>query len=343
MSSDTPSPTRSRSFSVAVLDVLRGLRHHGAVDSARLMAFNFFLSVVPLLVIIGYVLGRLVRRRGVEALVGPLLETIPDAAADLVRHELERLASHSSASIAPLSLVTFLWLTSSGIHQMMDVFELVARAPLRPWWKQRLLALATVVLAVGTLAMTSWGLVRSDDFIHRDDPPESPASPAPAASTAPAPSSSSSAQPSVPPSASSKPVSRTPHDPGSPAPLAHSARSPGPRHVLSRTHPRWERALAGAAVLLVALLGLAVFYRFAVEHPPGIRRRAWTGAIVAIASWLLVSWVFGTYLGSLGTYAVYYGSLAAVAVLLVWLYLTSLALLLGAEVNAMLEGVGAHA
>ena len=32
----------------------------------------------------------------------------------------------------------------------------------------------------------------------------------------------------------------------------------------------------------------------------------------------------------------------AVAVLLVWLYLTSLALLFGAEVNAMLEGVGAH-
>ena len=96
-------------------------------------------------------------------------------------------------------------------------------------------------------------------------------------------------------------------------------------------------------MLLVALLGLALFYRFAVEHPPGIHRRAWPGAIVAIASWLLVSWVFGAYLGSLGTYAVYYGSIAAVAVLLVWLYLTSLALLLGAEVNAMLEGVGAHA
>ena len=38
----------------------------------------------------------------------------------------------------------------------------------------------------------------------------------------------------------------------------------------------------------------------------------------------------------------YYGSLAAVAVLLVWLFLTSLVLLVGAEVNAMLEGVGAH-
>jgi membrane protein len=42
---------------------------------------------------------------------------------------------------------------------------------------------------------------------------------------------------------------------------------------------------------------------------------------------------------SLGNYALYYGSLAAVAVLLIWLYLSSLALVFGAEVNAQLEGV----
>jgi membrane protein len=55
--------------------------------------------------------------------------------------------------------------------------------------------------------------------------------------------------------------------------------------------------------------------------------------------WLAVSWAFGNYVISLAEYAVYYGSLAAVAVLLLWLYLTSLSLLLGAEVNAILEGV----
>jgi membrane protein len=100
--------------------------------------------------------------------------------------------------------------------------------------------------------------------------------------------------------------------------------------------------VAGTTVLLVGLLGLAGFYRFAVEHRPGVRRRAWQGATAAMVAWLAVSWLFGSYIGSLGTYAVYYGSLAAVAVLLVWLYLTSLALLFGAEVNAMLEGVGAY-
>ena len=53
--------------------------------------------------------------------------------------------------------------------------------------------------------------------------------------------------------------------------------------------------------------------------------------IVAFAAWLIVSWVFSEYVGSLGKYTLFYGSVAAVAVLLVWFYLTSWALLLGAE------------
>jgi membrane protein len=97
--------------------------------------------------------------------------------------------------------------------------------------------------------------------------------------------------------------------------------------------------LAASLLLGAGLLLLGGFYRFAVEHPPGVRRRVWPGAAAAIAWWLVVSWAFGAYVVSIADYALYYGSLAAVAVLLVWLYLTSLALVLGAEVNAELEGV----
>jgi membrane protein len=304
--------------------LVRGMRAHGALDSARLMAFDFFLSVVPLLVMLGYVLGRLVRRRGVEALVGPLLETMPDVSADLARHEIERLAGHSSASLAPLSAATFLWLASSGIHKMMDVFEVAARATPRPWWKQRFIAVLSVLVGVAALAATSWGLVAWDDGIHQGD--------AIAATSPPATPSSSAAPTPSPPAAVTKK--------GRPV---HETRPSSKRgYLLTRVHSRWERVFAAGVVLVVGMVGLAVFYRFAVEHPAGIRRRAWPGTLTAIGAWLVVSWVFGTYLGSLGNYAVYYGSLAAVAVLLVWLFLTSVALLLGAEVNAMLEGVGAH-
>jgi len=297
------------------------MRAHGALDSARLMAFNFFLSVVPLLVLLGFVLGRFVRRRGVEALVGPLLETIPDAAADLARHELERLAGASVTSIAPLGAMTFLWLTSSGIHQMMDVFERATGARRRPWWKQRVIALAVVVLGLASLSVTAWALVSGDDAVHTTDVVDVAAAPVPSGTAGTA-----------------RPASGAGRGARDPRPPTH----PKKHRLLNRVHDPWERVVAGGAVLVVGLLGLAAFYRFAVEHAPGIRRRAWPGACGAMAAWLVVSWLFGTYIGSLGSYAVYYGSLAAVAVLLVWLYLTSLALLLGAEINAMLEGVGAH-
>jgi membrane protein len=65
----------------------------------------------------------------------------------------------------------------------------------------------------------------------------------------------------------------------------------------------------------------------------------WPGAAVTLAFWFPVSYVFGAYVSSLGEYVAYYGSLAAVAVVLIWLYLTSFVLLAGAELNAVLEGV----
>jgi membrane protein len=68
-----------------------------------------------------------------------------------------------------------------------------------------------------------------------------------------------------------------------------------------------------------------------------VRRRVWPGTFTAVASWLIVSWGFGLYAVSMSSYALYYGSLAAVAVMMVWLYLTSLSLVVGAEVNAYLE------
>jgi membrane protein len=104
-------------------------------------------------------------------------------------------------------------------------------------------------------------------------------------------------------------------------------------------HARWEKFVAGLVAFLLAITGLATFYRFGVAHRPHVRRRAWAGALVAMVAWIVISWAFGAYVGSLGQYALFYGSLAAVAVLLFWLYLSSFALLIGAELNAQLEGV----
>jgi len=305
------------------LDVMSG---HNAFEGASAIAFWFFLSLVPLLVFIGWLLGTIARSKGVDFLAQPALELVPGPAAEaLIRKELERMSSGGgSASIAPISVVGFLWTSSSGLHNLMDIFEIAVKVERRPWWKQRALALAWLVLGLVAISATAWTLVQLDASMHSAER---------ASVTAP------SAEPSAPivrPSAAGDARDgrgRAAHEPSS------GKRGKLRQRVAKMLHTPWEQTLAGLVMLAIGTTFLAGFYRFAVEHPANVRRRAWPGAFVAVLTWLVVSWVFGAYVSSLGDYALYYGGLAAVAVILIWLYLTSLALVLGAEVNAQLEGV----
>jgi membrane protein len=91
---------------------------------------------------------------------------------------------------------------------------------------------------------------------------------------------------------------------------------------------------------LLALLtigALAVVYRVGPDRRnPGLRWVTW-GAAIATAIWLLGSLGFTLYVESFGNYEETYGAIAGVIVLMLWLYLASFAVLLGAEVNAELE------
>jgi membrane protein len=98
-----------------------------------------------------------------------------------------------------------------------------------------------------------------------------------------------------------------------------------------------EQVIAALLMLVVGMSFLAGFYRFAVAHPAGAKRSVWPGTFAAVIGWLVLSWAFGAYVSSIADYALYYGSLAAVAVMLVWLYLTSLTLVAGAVVNSQFE------
>jgi len=61
------------------------------------------------------------------------------------------------------------------------------------------------------------------------------------------------------------------------------------------------------------------------------------GAIVAVVVWLLASLGFGFYVANVGRYESTYGSLAGIIILLLWLWLTNVALLFGAELDAEIE------
>lgn len=86
-----------------------------------------------------------------------------------------------------------------------------------------------------------------------------------------------------------------------------------------------------AAVMIV---GIGLLYRFSVKDSP----RGWLGlvtpgAVVAMLGWLIVSAVFAVYTANFSSYSKTYGALASIVVLLLWLWLSSLLVLIGAEVD----------
>ena len=94
---------------------------------------------------------------------------------------------------------------------------------------------------------------------------------------------------------------------------------------------KWPVMLA-VVVLIVALL----YYATPNVRQPKFR---WIsiGAVVAILTWVIASAAFGFYVANLASYNKTYGSLAGVIVFLLWLWITNLALLFGAELDAELE------
>lgn len=96
-------------------------------------------------------------------------------------------------------------------------------------------------------------------------------------------------------------------------------------------------AVTASVLLLGATAGLAGFFRIAVVRP-GVKRRVWPGALVTVSIGGLSSYLFGYYARELARFALFYGSLAAVAIALAWIWIWCAAMLVGAELNAQLEG-----
>jgi membrane protein len=93
----------------------------------------------------------------------------------------------------------------------------------------------------------------------------------------------------------------------------------------------WPLLVAG---LLVSFAGV-LYLGPNVEHPRW--RFLSFGSVVAIVIWLAASGAFAFYVSKFGSYNKTWGTLSAVVIMLTWLWLTALALLFGAEVNAEAE------
>jgi membrane protein len=91
----------------------------------------------------------------------------------------------------------------------------------------------------------------------------------------------------------------------------------------------------------ILVLGLLLAFAGILYLGPNVDHPRWRfltpGAVLAVVVWLLASGLFAVYVSMFGSYNKAWGSLAAVIVMLTWLWLSALALLLGAEINSEAE------
>lgn len=115
------------------------------------------------------------------------------------------------------------------------------------------------------------------------------------------------------------------------------ARAVGDQIGIGRTAvTAWNYAKWPVLFAVVSLVFAILYYAAPNVRIPRFR---WItpGSLLALVVWLATSIGFGVYLANFGSYNATYGTLGAVVVFLVWLWLTNLALLLGVELNAEVE------
>jgi len=104
----------------------------------------------------------------------------------------------------------------------------------------------------------------------------------------------------------------------------------------------WAIVQVPLAVVFV-LFAFAMIYYFA----PDLYDQKWywitPGSLVGVALWLIVSAVLRVYLRYADSYSVTYGSLGGVIILMLWFYVTGVAILIGGKMNAEIENAAARA
>ncbi|MEH1167028.1 YihY/virulence factor BrkB family protein [Micromonospora sp. CPCC 205539] len=98
----------------------------------------------------------------------------------------------------------------------------------------------------------------------------------------------------------------------------------------------WDIAKWPVLLMLVILM-FAILYWASPNARHGGFRWVSPGGVLAMVIWLVISGLFAFYVSNFGSYNKTYGALAGVIIFLIWLWLTNIAILLGAEFDAELE------
>ncbi len=99
----------------------------------------------------------------------------------------------------------------------------------------------------------------------------------------------------------------------------------------------WVTSLRWPVMGILTIIGLRLIYRLAPDHRvPNPNLMTW-GTVFAAVTWVIASLGFSFYVSNFGSYNETFGTLGGVIVLLMWLWISGLVILIGAEIDAMLE------
>lgn len=159
------NPTRARIWRFLV-----AFDRHQSLRTASAMAFDLFLAIVPMLGLTGYAIARLLHSQPLALVEGSrLLDLAPAGFHEFIVNNLNAFAE---SDLAPLFVLSALWLSSSAFVTMIRVFEESFDCEPRSWFITRPLALGFAALCLSLVfvgaavgALVTWQGLDSD--IHR--------------------------------------------------------------------------------------------------------------------------------------------------------------------------------
>ena len=87
--------------------------------------------------------------------------------------------------------------------------------------------------------------------------------------------------------------------------------------------------------VLMLIVSFLLFYKFTPNQKLRFKE-VYVGALFAAFGWISISLLYSTYINRFGNYSMIYGSLGGIIILLIWLYISSMIILIGGELNALI-------
>ena len=268
---------------------------------AKGAAYSFMLSLFPVLTALASILIHVRAQAVVHVMATFIAQVVPPGTEDLI---LSRLPEHPgrNLSLPVLALLVSVWAGSGAMISLMEGFQAAYRIPSsRPFLQQRAMAIFLIFIAA-VPAVAASSLIIFGDHSTRT--------------------------------------------------FLHWIRgTPEVSEISAPLELAWRIGRYAVAVCTTTFVtGLLYYfgpnYRPEMQCAPGKAKsrfmRVWPGAFLFTVLWLIATAGFAWYVGHrISSYNVFYGSIGAVIVLLIWLYLVACVALLGCEFNAERERVDA--